>query len=58
MFIGMQHLGLSNIVLAEEYLLAAKELGKDDPLLLNELGVVCVHNEEYVCLDASALASC
>ncbi|GAA5884461.1 hypothetical protein JCM16303_005092 [Sporobolomyces ruberrimus] len=47
MFIGMQHLGLSNIVLAEEYLLAAKELGKDDPLLLNELGVVCVHNEEF-----------
>ncbi|GAA5851308.1 hypothetical protein JCM3766R1_004153 [Sporobolomyces carnicolor] len=47
MFIGMQHLGLSNVVLAEEYLLAARELCKDDPLVLNELGVVCVHNEEY-----------
>ncbi|GAA6010469.1 hypothetical protein JCM11491_006953 [Sporobolomyces phaffii] len=47
LFIGMQHLGLSNVVLAEEYLLAARELCKDDPLVLNELGVVCVHNEEY-----------
>ena len=46
LFIGMQHLGLSNVVLAEEYLLAARELCKDDPLVLNELGVVCVHNEE------------
>ncbi|GAA5914945.1 uncharacterized protein JCM6883_001771 [Sporobolomyces salmoneus] len=47
MFIGMQHLGLSNVELAEEYLLAARELCKDDPLVLNELGVVCVHNAEY-----------
>lgn len=46
LFIGMQHLGLSNVLLAEEYLLAAKELCKEDPLVLNELGVVCVHNEE------------
>ncbi|GAA5941504.1 anaphase promoting complex subunit CDC16 [Sporobolomyces koalae] len=47
MFIGMQHLGLGNATLAEEYLLAAREICKDDPLVLNELGVVCVHNGEY-----------
>ncbi|GAA6063193.1 hypothetical protein JCM10212_000495 [Sporobolomyces blumeae] len=47
LFIGMQHLGLANVVLAEEYLLAAKEICKDDPLVLNELGVICVHNQEY-----------
>lgn len=46
LFIGMQHLGLSNVVLAEEYLLAAREVCKDDPLVLNELGVIHVHNEE------------
>ncbi|GAA5966860.1 hypothetical protein JCM21900_001177 [Sporobolomyces salmonicolor] len=47
MFIGMQHLGLANVTLAEEYLTAAKEICKDDPLVLNELGVVCVHNQQY-----------
>ncbi|GAA5997071.1 hypothetical protein JCM5350_007746 [Sporobolomyces pararoseus] len=47
LFIGMQHLGLSNVVLAEEYLLAAREVCKDDPLVLNELGVIHVHNEDY-----------
>ncbi|GAA6002404.1 anaphase promoting complex subunit CDC16 [Rhodotorula paludigena] len=47
LFIGMQHLGLANVALAEEYLLAAKEVCKDDPLVLNELGVVALHNQQF-----------
>lgn len=39
----MQHLGLANIELAEEYLLAAKEGSENsDPLVWNELGVVAL----------------
>ncbi|GAA5868417.1 hypothetical protein JCM3774_003289 [Rhodotorula dairenensis] len=44
LFIGMQHLGLANVTLAEEYLLGAQEICPDDPLVLNELGVVSLHN--------------
>lgn len=58
LFIGMQHLGLSNVLLAEEYLLAAKELCKEDPLVLNELGVVCVHNEESALSSPLAFGRC
>ncbi|BGP38750.1 anaphase-promoting complex subunit Cut9 [Rhodotorula kratochvilovae] len=47
LFIGMQHLGLANVVLAEEYLLAAQEICRDDPLVLNELGVVALHNQQF-----------
>ncbi|GAA6050908.1 hypothetical protein JCM3770_002528 [Rhodotorula araucariae] len=47
LFIGMQHLGLGNVVLAEEYLLAAQEICRDDPLVLNELGVVALHNQQF-----------
>ncbi|KAI5474174.1 cell division control protein Cdc16 [Pseudohyphozyma bogoriensis] len=47
LFIGMQYLGLSNIKLAQEYLEAAKEGCRDDPVVLNELGVVAHHEGKY-----------
>jgi anaphase-promoting complex subunit 6 len=40
----MQHLGLANVGLAQEYLEAAREGCKDDPVVLNELGVVAHHD--------------
>ncbi|EWC47365.1 hypothetical protein DRE_00333 [Drechslerella stenobrocha 248] len=45
MFLGMQHLQLNNITLADEYLQIAWGLCKTDPLLMNELGVVFYHND-------------
>ncbi|GAA5861337.1 hypothetical protein JCM8547_006096 [Rhodosporidiobolus lusitaniae] len=44
LFIGMQHLGLANVALAEEYVLAAGEMCNEDPLVVNELGVVALHS--------------
>jgi anaphase-promoting complex subunit 6 len=46
LFIGMEHLQLSSIDLAEEYFLAAQSINNSDPLLLNELGVVAYNKEE------------
>lgn len=48
LFIGMEHLQLSQTSLAEEYFVAAKVMSPKDPLLLNELGVVAYDKEEYV----------
>lgn len=54
LFLGMQHLKMNNTALAEEYLRAAHHICSHDPLLLNELGVVCYHKnnvaqaEEYL----------
>ncbi|KAI5780934.1 hypothetical protein EDC01DRAFT_694941 [Geopyxis carbonaria] len=45
LFLGMQHLQLNNITLADEYLNTAYKLCTSDPLLLNELGVVFYHKE-------------
>lgn len=45
LFLGMQHLQLNNITLADEYLNTAFSLCKSDPLLLNELGVVFYHKD-------------
>lgn len=45
LFLGMQHLHLNNVILAEEYLNTAYNMCKQDPLLLNELGVVCFHKQ-------------
>ncbi|KAK4700979.1 anaphase-promoting complex subunit 6, partial [Phenoliferia sp. Uapishka_3] len=59
LFIGMQHLGLSNVALAQEYLEAAKTGCPDDPLVLNELGVIAHHNglyDEAITLLRQALA--
>lgn len=41
----MQHLQLNNVILADEYLNTAYNMCKTDPLLLNELGVVCFHKQ-------------
>lgn len=45
LFLGMQHLQLNNVTLADEYLNTAFTLCKLDPLLLNELGVVFYHKD-------------
>lgn len=46
--IGMQQLGLMNLVLAKEYISAARGICPDDPLVANELGVVALHDEQSV----------
>ncbi|CCG81893.1 Anaphase-promoting complex subunit cut9 [Taphrina deformans PYCC 5710] len=46
LFLGMQHLQLNNIILADEYLNTSYNMCKTDPLLLNELGVVCFHKQQ------------
>uniref|UniRef100_A0A060T1W4 ARAD1C19624p n=1 Tax=Blastobotrys adeninivorans TaxID=409370 RepID=A0A060T1W4_BLAAD len=46
LYLGMQHLQLSNLTIAEEYFSAAYGLCKTDPLLLNEMGVVHYHKNE------------
>ncbi|KAF2746095.1 TPR-like protein [Sporormia fimetaria CBS 119925] len=45
LFLGMQNLQLNNLPLAREYLHTAYSLCKEDPLLLNELGVVYYHED-------------
>ncbi|KTW31961.1 anaphase promoting complex subunit CDC16 [Pneumocystis jirovecii RU7] len=58
LFLGMQHLHLNNLVLANEYFNTAYGLCKTDPLLLNELGVVAFHKlqlPEAINLFRSAL---
>jgi anaphase-promoting complex subunit 6 len=42
----MQNLQLGNLRLAKEYLKVAWDLCKEDPLLLNELGVVFYHEDD------------
>lgn len=43
LFLGMQHFLMNNYSLAQEYLNALYQICPTDPLLLNELGVVCFH---------------
>ncbi|KAI9798641.1 MAG: anaphase promoting complex subunit cdc16 [Piccolia ochrophora] len=45
LFLGMQNLHLNNLTLADEYLKSALALCKNDPLLLNESGVVFYHQD-------------
>jgi anaphase-promoting complex subunit 6 len=47
LFLGMQHLQLNNLQLAEEYLLQAQGICDNDPLLLNELGVAAFEKARY-----------
>ncbi|KAI9890646.1 MAG: anaphase promoting complex subunit cdc16 [Vezdaea aestivalis] len=47
LFLGMQNLQLNQMTLASEYLNSALSLCKNDPLLLNELGVVYYHQEQH-----------
>jgi anaphase-promoting complex subunit 6 len=48
LFLGMQHLQLNNLQLAEEYLLQAQTITPNDPLLQNELGVAAFEKARYV----------
>ncbi|ORX43419.1 TPR-like protein [Piromyces finnis] len=47
MFIGMQHLQINNIQLAEGFLTVAYSICDSDPTLLNELGVLYYNKKEY-----------
>ncbi|EFX02475.1 cell division protein [Grosmannia clavigera kw1407] len=44
-FLGMQHHAMNNMAVAEEFLKTAYGLCREDPLLLNEMGVVCYHQD-------------
>lgn len=46
LYLGMQHLQLNNFGAAEQYLKTAQSLFSDDPLLLNEQGVVAYHKND------------
>lgn len=48
LFLGMQNLQLNNLSLAHEYLNTAYELCQNDPLLLNEMGVVYYHEDRMI----------
>lgn len=52
LFLGMQHLQLNNLTLAEEYLEVAASICSTDPLLLNERGVVHYHKNELATAEA------
>ncbi|KAH8663969.1 hypothetical protein BX600DRAFT_436546 [Xylariales sp. PMI_506] len=52
-FLGMQNHALNNMTLADEFLKTAYGLCKNDPLLLNEMGVVYYHQDRP--LDAIKL---
>ncbi|KAM3417981.1 hypothetical protein BST61_g6193 [Cercospora zeina] len=41
LYLGMQEIALGNLAIAREYLTAAYTLCQGDPLLINEIGVVC-----------------
>jgi anaphase-promoting complex subunit 6 len=46
MFVGMEHIRLSNNALADESLIAANHLCDSDPLLINEMGVMAFNRAE------------
>jgi anaphase-promoting complex subunit 6 len=46
LFLGMQHLHLNNLNLAQEYLMSSFSVCPTDPLLLNEIGVVHYHKND------------
>lgn len=48
MFVGMEHIILSNFALADEALHAANTLCDGDPLLMNECGVMAYNHGESV----------
>ena len=47
LFLGMQHMAMSNLQMAQEYLLASHYICNADPLLLNELGVLYFHKAQF-----------
>lgn len=44
---GIQHLQLNNLQLAEEYLVQAQGICDNDPLLLNEIGIAAFEKAKY-----------
>lgn len=52
LFLGMQHLHLNNLALAEEYLCSSYSICRTDPLLLNEMGVVYYHKTELATAES------
>jgi hypothetical protein len=50
MFVGMEHIMLSNHVLADEALNASNRICDGDPLLINERGVMAFNHGEFVYL--------
>lgn len=48
MFVGMEHIMLSNFDLADEALNAAHKMCDGDPLLYNERGVMAFNRAELV----------
>ena len=48
LFVGMEHIVLSNHSLADEALLASNSMCDGDPLLKNEMGVMAFYHAEYV----------
>lgn len=48
MFVGMEHILLSNYRLADEALDAAYSMCDGDPLLINERAVMAYNHGEYV----------
>ncbi|KAK4622046.1 Anaphase-promoting complex subunit cut9 [Fulvia fulva] len=46
LFLGMQEIALGNLSIAREYLTAAYNLCKTDPLLINELGLVSYMDDD------------
>jgi hypothetical protein len=46
LFIGMEHIQLSNMQLAESHLAASVALCDSDPILFNELGTVAYENRK------------
>jgi anaphase-promoting complex subunit 6 len=49
MFVGMEHILLSNYKLADEALDAAYSMCDGDPLLINERAVMAYNHGEYAC---------
>jgi len=47
LFIGMEHIQLFNVTLAEEHLEAAFKMCDSDPFLLNELGVLAYQKKQF-----------
>ncbi|ODV92786.1 hypothetical protein CANCADRAFT_14857, partial [Tortispora caseinolytica NRRL Y-17796] len=47
LFLGMQHTQLNNFLTAEEYMKSAFTLCPNDPLVLNEIGVLHYHKGNY-----------
>lgn len=57
LFLGMQYLQMGNLILAEEYMLTAYNICSADPLLMNEIGVVYFHKNDFKNAEKFLLAA-